>query len=96
MLLLKAASFSHFASRWGCLKRVGRILTVLINRGTSNIFGKDLHYRTGTLNYYNTPPPFLYLLLPPLSKLLTTGSVAVFILSDILKTVHSHYASAAL
>ena len=60
MLPLKAASFPHFASRWGCLKRAGRVLKVLINRGTSNMFGKDLHFHTGTLNYCNpssSPPP---------------------------------------
>lgn len=50
---LKAASFPHFASRWGCLKGAGRILKVLINRGTSNMFGKDLNFHTGTLNYCN-------------------------------------------
>lgn len=60
MLPLKAASFPHFASRWGCLKRAGRVLKVLINRGTSNMFGKDLHFHTGTLNYYNIPNPLLF------------------------------------
>lgn len=67
MLPLKAASFPHFASRWGCLKRAGRVLKVLINRGTSNMFGKDLHFHTGTLNYCNpssSPPPSSLLLFP--------------------------------
>lgn len=53
MLPLKAASFPHFASRWGCLKGAGRVLKVLINRGTSNMFGKDLNFHTGTLNCCN-------------------------------------------
>lgn len=83
MLPLKAASFPHFASRWGCLKRAGRVLKALINRGTSNMFGKDLHFHPGTLNYYNTPTPSST---PPLPKLLTVGSLAVFLLPDILKS----------
>lgn len=51
------------------------------------MFGKDLHFHTGTLNYYYTPqPPPLRLLPPPLPKLLTAGTHAIFLLSDILKS----------
>lgn len=78
---------SCFASRRGRLKRAGRVLKVLINRVPSNMFGKDLHFHTGTSNYCDTPN-LLLLCAPPPSppKLLTAGSLAVFLLFDILKT----------
>lgn len=50
----------------GMFKEAGRVLKVLINTGTSNMFGKDLPFHTGTLNYYNT----LHLLLLLASSLL--------------------------
>lgn len=62
MLPLKDASFLRFASWWGRLKRAGRVLEVLINGGTSNMFRKNLHVHTGTLNYNCTPLCSLLLL----------------------------------
>lgn len=82
MLPLKAASFPHFASRWGCLKWAGRVLKVLVNRGTSDMFWKDLNFHTGTLHYCYTPKTPSS---PAHPRLLTAGSLCVFSSSDTFK-----------
>lgn len=41
----------------GGLQWVGGVLKELINRDVSNMFGKDLHVRTGTSNYCTAAPP---------------------------------------
>lgn len=50
------------------------------------MLGKDLHFHTGTLNYYSASLLLFAALPPSLSKLLTVGSLAIFLVIDILKT----------